>query len=186
MNQRRTKSLSVEDRILWHRVARTVAPLAGQEHPPAYGIDESLRGETKTERKPADPPGKTARKHPDPVNHHVRPRPIDKPVRNKIAAGRIGVDATIDLHGMNQFEAHTALREFLHRAYTMHLRHVLVITGKGSSHGSSGVLRRAVPDWLATPPFIAFVSGYSDAARRHGGGGAFYVRLRRADRGRKP
>ena len=36
------------------------------------------------------------------------------------------------------------------------MRYVLVITGKGSSSGGDGVLRRAVPAWLATPPFRAW------------------------------
>ena len=59
------------------------------------------------------------------------------------------------------------------------LRHVLVITGKGSSMGSDGVLRQAVPHWFATPSFRILVNGYEDAARNHGGTGAMYVRMRR-------
>ena len=68
---------------------------------------------------------------------------------------------------------------FLHRAHAGGLRYVLVITGKGSSFGSDGVLRRAVPAWLSTPPFRPLVSSHDHAARQHGGAGALYVRLRR-------
>ena len=57
------------------------------------------------------------------------------------------------------------------------LRHVLVITGKGASFGSDGVLRQAVPSWFSTPLFKPYVSAYEDAARHHGGQGALYVRL---------
>jgi DNA-nicking Smr family endonuclease len=53
------------------------------------------------------------------------------------------------------------------------------VTGKGSSSGGDGVLKRSVPDWLATGPFRLLVSGYDEAARHHGGGGALYVRMRR-------
>ena len=68
---------------------------------------------------------------------------------------------------------------YLSRAQGAGLRHVLGITGKGSSPSSEGVLRRAVPGWLSTPPFAGLVSGYSAASRQHGGDGALYVRLRR-------
>ena len=60
------------------------------------------------------------------------------------------------------------------------MRHVLVITGKGSSLGSDGILRQAVPHWFATPSFRALVSAYEFAHRIHGGDGAIYVRLRRS------
>jgi len=63
------------------------------------------------------------------------------------------------------------------------LRHVLVITGKGSSSGSEGILRQAVPHWFSTPAFRILVSAYEDAARRHGGHGPLYVRLRRTGAG---
>jgi len=45
--------------------------------------------------------------------------------------------------------------------------------------GEPGVLRRAVPLWLAMPDFRAIVLGFEEAAPHHGGTGALYVRLRR-------
>ena len=68
---------------------------------------------------------------------------------------------------------------FLSRAHSSGIRYVLVITGKGTSSGGDGVLRRAVPGWLATAPFRALVGSHDHAARNHGGAGALYVRLRR-------
>ena len=85
---------------------------------------------------------------------------------------------------MRQDEAHGLLLSFLSRAHARGLRYVLVITGKGSSAASGGVLRRSVPSWLATPSFRGYVSGYEDASRGHGGEGALYVRLRRQEGGR--
>ena len=52
---------------------------------------------------------------------------------------------------MSQDEAYFLLLSFLQRAHAGGARYVLVITGKGSSSGGDGVLRRAVPGWLATP-----------------------------------
>ena len=73
---------------------------------------------------------------------------------------------------MTQGEAHGLLLSFLQRAHAGGLRYVLVITGKGASFGSEGVLKRAVPAWLSTPPFRALVSSHDSAARQHGGAGA--------------
>ncbi len=186
MSTNRDKPLSAEDRILWHRVARTVTPMVGKKPPPVYGESEQTRIVEPVSENPQHPKSdEQGRKRRVPDHQPARPQTIDRPVRNKIAAGRISVDARIDLHGMTQHQAHNILLDFLHRAFAMHMRHVLVITGKGASHGSDGVLRRAVPEWLATPSFNPFVSGYSDAARQHGGAGALYVRLRRADRGKR-
>ena len=42
-----------------------------------------------------------------------------------------------------------------------------------------GILRQAVPGWLDEPDMRQLVAGYQPAHPRHGGGGAFYVRLRR-------
>ena len=107
---------------------------------------------------------------------------IERPVRRKLARGRLQIDASIDLHGMGLDEAHDRLRLFLADAQRRDLRFILVITGKGSSLGSAGALKRSVPQWLAKPTFSMLVSGHDQASRAHGGEGALYVRLKR----RKP
>ena len=176
MSGKSDKKLSAEDRILWRRVAKTVTPLPGtapmgQEAPPYESPEPKpvIGGKASLpapEQQPASRP---------------RPSPgvIDMKTRGRIAKGRVSLDARIDLHGLTQAEAHGLLLSFLHRAHATGLRHVLVITGKGSSPASEGVLRRAVPAWFATAPFRGLVSGHSAASRRHGGDGAIYVKLRR-------
>ena len=42
-----------------------------------------------------------------------------------------------------------------------------------------GVLRQAVPHWLAAPDLAHVVVSFSPAPRRLGGDGALYVRLRK-------
>lgn len=107
--------------------------------------------------------------------HH----PLEKPVKRKLSRGHLALEARIDLHGLIQSEAHGMLLDFLIRAHERGLRHVLVITGKGSSLGSEGALKRAVPLWFAMPEFRFLISSYEPAARQHGGEGALYVRLSR-------
>ena len=109
-----------------------------------------------------------------------RPRvhhPLEKPVKRKLAKGHLPIEARVDLHGMVQSEAHGFLLHFLLRAHDRGLRHVLVITGKGTSLGSDGALKRAVPMWFSLPEFRMLISSYEPAARNHGGEGALYVRL---------
>jgi DNA-nicking Smr family endonuclease len=90
---------------------------------------------------------------------------------------------------MRQRDAHGALRRFLKSAQAKGYRHVLVITGKGAEPDprrsfyegdERGVLRQAMPHWLAAPDLAHVVISYSEAPRRLGGEGALYVRLRKA------
>jgi DNA-nicking Smr family endonuclease len=176
---RRDKALSAEDRILWGRVARSVTPMTGRtvEHdePEADEFAVMLEAARKPPRAGPVPAPAPAREH-RPPSHG-----FDRPTRAKLAKGRLAIEGKVDLHGLTQSEAHALLLSFLHRAHADGRRHVLVVTGKGASLGSDGVLRRAVPGWLATPPFRALVGAHEPAAARHGGSGALYVRLRRRD-----
>lgn len=170
----REKKLSDEDRILWNRVAKTAKPLRGSKvvlmsEPDRAAMEQIFAAETVVAVVPAKQPAK----------EKSRLHPFDAPTRNKLSKGRLPIEGRVDLHGMTQSEAHALLLSFLHRAYAEGMRYVLIITGKGASFGSDGVLRRAVPEWLATPSFRGLVSSHDSAARHHGGGGAIYVRLRR-------
>ena len=173
----RKNTFSSEDRILWGKVARSTRALPGrmellamfeeQDAPPK--VSEPLpAAPIKLEQKPVPTP------RTEPVRRH---QPLEKPVKRKLSKGRLSIDARIDLHGMMQSEAHGLLLQFLLRAHAHGLRHVLVITGKGTSMGSEGVLKRAVPLWFSLPDFRPLISSYEPAARNHGGEGALYVRL---------
>lgn len=180
---RRPKSLSSEDRILWGQVTKTVRPL--EEFPGGMPFEEEEPiAESKPPRQQANHAKMKTSTHaakamPKPVQQKMIVNPIEKNTKRKIAKGRLNLEARIDLHGLRQDEAHFLLRDFLERAHLRGLRHVLVITGKGSSLGSDGVLRRMVPQWLRMPGFSIFVSGVTEAAREHGGDGALYIKLKR-------
>ncbi|MBB1249484.1 Smr/MutS family protein [Rhizobium sp. G21] len=175
------KKLSHEDRILWGKVARTTRALPGRIGDiDAFEIlmKEHESGEANSPPSlvsaPMTEPAPTPR--PQQPRHH----PLEKPVKRKLAKGRLELEARIDLHGLFQSEAHAILHSFLVRAHERGLRHVLVITGKGGSIGSDGALKRAVPLWFSKPDFRPLISSYEPAAANHGGDGALYVRLSRS------
>jgi DNA-nicking Smr family endonuclease len=173
----------LEDRILWEKVARTAAPLKGRS---LLKEEHEAEPDVMSEAMESAPP--SAR--PSVLVPHLRKtKPhqfrLDEPTHRKLAKGRLEISARIDLHGLTQGDAHGLLHSFLHRAHASGLRHVLVITGKGSSFGSDGILRQAVPHWFATPAFRTLVSAYDIAHQSHGGAGAIYVRLRRDTEMRK-
>jgi DNA-nicking Smr family endonuclease len=103
---------------------------------------------------------------------------LDRRRAERLKRGQLRPEARLDLHGMTQDEAHRALAGFLSRAQEAGQRSVLVITGKGGS-GRGGVLRDAVPRWLAEAPHRGLVLAIAPAQPRDGGAGALYVLLRR-------
>jgi DNA-nicking Smr family endonuclease len=106
----------------------------------------------------------------------------------QVGAGKVPIDASLDLHGLHQEAAHARLRAFLVSCHANGHRMVLVITGKGGGRPQEappgararGVLRSSVPQWLEEPEFRTIVLGYAAAGVRHGGEGALYIRLRKA------
>jgi DNA-nicking Smr family endonuclease len=186
MTRKSRRQLSDHEKVLWHKVERTVTPLPGRQ--PLFDPDAALpaaeaKAAPEKEVSGAIRSASADIRHqpPPPQKQPVRPH-IDRPTSRKIAKGRIAIDARIDLHDMTQALAHDRLYAFLADARSRGLRHVLVVTGKGRSLGSEGVLKRMVPVWLNGPRFSEIVSGYSTAGQRHGGEGAIYVRLRKLAR----
>ncbi|MBX3568256.1 MAG: Smr/MutS family protein [Rhizobiaceae bacterium] len=177
MSRAAHRDLSDEERVLWNVVARTATPLKGR------GIVDPPPAETVTmaeilAEKAADP-ARPAPAAATPRRNATAQHPLDRQTHDKLASGRLPIEGRVDLHGMTQEQAYGLLLSFLGRAHANGVRYVLVITGKGASSGGDGVLRRAVPAWLATAPFRGMVGGHDPAARGHGGGGALYVRLRK-------
>ena len=183
--KRRKKTLSEEDRRLWASVARTAMPLKGKAVPelpeaPAEPVSPPSLPAKQKSRLPSVEPAPIGRPAPSrPQAVPLRPQPLERLARRKLAKGKLKIEARIDLHDMTQTRAHDALAGFLRQAQGMGLRHVLVITGRGSPGGPRGILRRMVPLWFSSPDFRGLVSHFEAAERHHGGDGALYVRVRR-------
>jgi DNA-nicking Smr family endonuclease len=179
---RKKRSLSEDERTLWTVVTRSIKPLrrrkavlAPEEIALPAMPPRKLAKAAKAVPPPAPPP---SRKEPPPL------APLGRRLKQKIGRGSEPIDARIDLHGMTQASAHSALAHFLRRAQHDGARVVLVITGKGKlsadPHAERGVLKRQVPLWLESPELRPLVIGFENANIGHGGAGALYVRMRRA------
>ncbi|MBX5085895.1 DNA mismatch repair protein MutS [Rhizobium lentis] len=181
----RDRKLSADERILWGKVARSTRPMPGKADEltelDAFLAETEAAAERQKAETPTSPSPTAALPAPPATPRHQAKvhHPLEKPVKRKIAKGRLALEARIDLHGLVQSEAHGILLDFLIRAHERGMRHVLVITGKGSSLGSEGALKRAVPLWFSKPEFRYLISSYEPAAQHHGGEGALYIRLSR-------
>jgi len=205
MARRRGKrGLEPGEHELWKKVTQAVKPLDDRA-----AMADLLKADVprpKPQKANARPAKAAA--HPAspvlPAPAHKRPKPppapqdsgtLDGGLQRKLRRGRIEPDAKIDLHGLNQAQAHVRLKKDLPRLRAQGVRCLLVVTGKGSAstlarhtlHGDSishtperrGVLRDNLPRWLGEAEFRPHVAALRPAHPRHGGGGAFYVWLRR-------
>jgi DNA-nicking Smr family endonuclease len=172
------RRLSAEERRLWAEIARSVAPLPGRRAEPAESASpDAGKASPVPKHRPsaaAGPPDAPARKAPPGL------APLERRVVRALARGQTRAEATLDLHGMTQAQAHARLVAFLQRSQAAGHGLVLVVTGRGREGDEArGVLRRMVPHWLALPALRGVVLGFQEAGTRQGGAGALYVRLRR-------
>lgn len=188
MSRRRPNA---EELALWRQVAETARPMKRKTRLQFPEKPAAVRSETTSDAKPIAPftlgelsnpvtaaPGALEGREPA-----VR---MDRKAFGKLKRGKLKPEAKLDLHGMTLDRARGATTAFLLRAFGDGLRLVLIVTGKGKRGHDldviperQGVLRHHLPHWLSAPPLAQMVLQVSEAHVRHGGGGAFYVYLRR-------
>lgn len=181
-----------EDLETWQRATRDVRPL--KPLPPREPDPAPPPSAEPAAKGPAPPPSPPlAWRAPA-----VRPTPppplpplaadgpgagMDRRMLRRVRRGLVSIEARLDLHGMTQDAAHAALAGFVRRCQADRKRVVLVITGTGHRREGGGVLRSQLPRWLNEPELRRRVIHMQTAGRGHGGGGAFYLFLRRPEEG---
>jgi DNA-nicking Smr family endonuclease len=189
------KSYEAPDQALWEDVKRSIKPLGVVKKRKANAIKATHQaGVILPRHVPMQMPtiAQAQRK----LNHTPPPlAQMDRRTAQRLNRGQIEPEARLDLHGEGLETARIKLLHFLSSERHLGSRFVLVITGKGASpyarhtlHGTShfhtpereGRLRREVPLWLHEESFRLHAVGFQPAHPRHGGGGAFYVRLRKS------
>jgi DNA-nicking Smr family endonuclease len=164
------RRLTAQEKALWSRVAATVRPLHGKHL--------------------ALPPEPTAQAPPKPVATRPLPAPRPSPTPappvtvatldgswdRRLRRGDIVPDRTIDLHGHTLAAAHMLLADIIERDSGE--RVLLVVTGKGRADRPSRI-RAELQYWLESSRLRSRIAALRPAHPRHGGGGAFYVILKR-------
>jgi DNA-nicking Smr family endonuclease len=169
------RRLSAHERALWARVAASVKPLAGKAAPPLPAMAPPALAPPP---KPAPQPARAAARPLSPARPQPHPlgAPLDGTWDRQISRGRILPDRIIDLHGHTLADAHARLAAAIHAGDGA--RVILVITGKGRPDRPARI-RAELMHWLERPDLRNAVASVRAAHPRHGGGGAFYVILRR-------
>ena len=187
------RPLTPEEQRLWGLVTGDVEPLPDDKRkPPARKPKAKPKTAAPAPKQKAEKPKRPVAAAPKPAPQPQPAQPgktpgLDRRNAQRLRRGQMKIDARLDLHGMTQAEAHGSLNRFLADSAAAGRRCVLVITGKGSRPrdddlpipARTGVLRDAVPRWLAEPGNRALIVATHTAAAQHGGGGALYVLLRR-------
>ncbi len=200
MARRKRGKLSEEDREIWSKVARTAVPLHPVKpseaafHPdppvaPMAGkpVKQPLRPLTRIGGQVQEA-RVTVNRATDPMRAAEIPgNQMDRRNFERLRKGKMRPDARLDLHGMTAAQAHGELTAFIHRCHAAGKRLALVITGKGNTMREEegimptrqGLLRHSLPHWLDAPHLRPMILEITPAHARHGGGGAYYVYLRR-------
>lgn len=182
------RTLLPEEAELWNRVVKSIKSPSKKNNnlaPETY-FAEALRAMASVDSVPAVALSTIQNIGPQTPSSPLVP--LERRQRLKVVRGKIDFDSAIDLHGMDQHQAHTALCRFMQISQAQGRRLVLVITGKGRAFhnvssspifAETGVLKRSVPVWLRAPELRNVILGFEEAAPHHGGEGALYVRLRK-------
>ncbi|MEP3784212.1 MAG: Smr/MutS family protein [Ascidiaceihabitans sp.] len=191
-----SRKLRPDELDLWRKVAERTERLDLGFRPESVGLEPQVITAPKRKKlietlvqrdRPKSQPSTRVIRQPS-VSDDLRSAPLqmDRKAFDQMKRGKIRPEGRIDLHGMTLDRAHPALTRFILSAHSSGKRLVLVITGKGKSRDDGGpipvrfgVLRHQVPQWLGMQPLSSAVMQITQAHDRHGGGGAYYVYLRK-------
>jgi DNA-nicking Smr family endonuclease len=169
------RRLTAHENALWLRVAATVRPIGGKariETPAASLPPAPTPAAPRSIARPPEPP--PLRRPAPPVTAAT----LDGGWDQRLRRGQIRPDRVIDLHGHTLVDAHAALAMALDDAAVDGARVILVITGKGR-HDRPSRIKAELADWLESGAFRHRIAALRPAHPRHGGGGAYYLILRR-------
>ena len=170
---------TADEEALFRAAMADAKPIERRAPKPDATVQPPPRPKPSKTRPPAAAAPVTPRTPPKPVLEAGKPADLDRRTMDRLRKGRLRPEARLDLHGMTADRALAALNAFVADAQASGKRCVLVITGKGSMKEGGGVIRRELPSWLNAPGNRGHVLGFAGAQPADGGGGAFYILLKR-------
>ena len=109
----------------------------------------------------------------------------DKKFQNK----KIFKTKSIDLHGYTLDEANKTIENFINKAYLEGINKLIVVTGKGIHSENEkdpyvskdlSILKYSVPEFISNNSVLmSIINEITDAKIEDGGGGAFYIFLKK-------
>ena len=96
---------------------------------------------------------------------------------------------SIDLHGYTLDEANKTIEDFINKAFSENINKLIVVTGKGLHSENEkdpyvskdlGILKYSVPEFITNnKDLMSKINEITDAKIEDGGGGAFYIFLKK-------
>tara|TARA_A100001037_G_scaffold53164_1_gene45258 strand:+ start:88 stop:510 length:423 start_codon:yes stop_codon:yes gene_type:complete len=96
---------------------------------------------------------------------------------------------SIDLHGYTLDEANKTIEDFIKQAFFENVNKLIIVTGKGLHSENEkdpyvskdlGILKYSVPEFIKNnPDLMNMINEIVDAKIEDGGGGAFYIFLKK-------
>ena len=96
---------------------------------------------------------------------------------------------SIDLHGYTLDEDNKTIEDFINKAFSENINKLIVVTGKGLHSENEkdpyvskdlGILKYSVPEFITnTKDLMSKINEITDAKIEDGGGGAFYIFLKK-------
>ena len=108
---------------------------------------------------------------------------------SKVKKKKILKIRTIDLHGYTLDEANKIIENFIKKAFSENVNKIIVVTGKGLHSENEkdpyvskkfGILKYSVPEFITNNVILMnMINEITDAKIEDGGGGAFYISLKK-------
>jgi len=96
---------------------------------------------------------------------------------------------SIDLHGYTLDEANKTIEDFINKAFSEKINKLIIVTGKGLHSENEkdpyvskdlGILKYSVPEFITSnASLMNMINEITDAKIEDGGGGAFYIFLKK-------
>ena len=96
---------------------------------------------------------------------------------------------SIDLHGYTLDEANKTIENFINKAFSENINKLIIVTGKGLHSENEkdpyvskdlGILKYSVPEFINNnASLMKIINEITDAKIEDGGGGAFYIFLKK-------